>query len=205
MANDRLRFTGVAGVATVWTTLLTAAAVSQFDMFGPEPLSYLGTDPRSSVLFAIGLAVPAILYTAFHRYLRGRYPTSIGFSIAMLGGLAGQMVAAFVPIGGDPTLHRIHTVSALGLGISLPLLMWRFAAAQPPGRWRRLTYRLAIAEVVACVVGVWLSSRSIAPVAEIVPGVVFHAWIFTVTFARPEAEPAVRRSPPAAEPLTVPA
>ena len=61
--------------------------------------------------------------------------------------------------------------------------MWRFAAGQPPGPWRRLAYRLFWAEAVACAVGLYLSARSIAPLAEILPGVAFHAWVFVVTFA----------------------
>jgi len=181
MGERRLRYAGVAAVATVWTTLLTAMAVSHFDVFGPEPLSYLGSDPRSATLFTIGLAAPAVLFVAFHHDVCRRYPVGAGFSAVMLAGLAGQMVAGFVPIGGDPTAHRVHTVCALALGASLPLLMWRFAAGQPAGPWRRRTYRLFWAEVAACAVGVWLSARSIAPVAEIVPGVVWHAWVFVVT------------------------
>lgn len=178
-----LRYTGVAAVVTVWTTLLAAAAVSRFDLLGEDPLSYMGTQSKSAVLFTVGLVGPAVLLTVFHHHLRGRYPVSAGFSAAMLVGLAGQMVAAFVPIGGDPTDHRIHTVSALILGVSLPLLMWRFAAAQPSGSWRRLAYALFWAEVAACAAGLHLSARSIAPLAEILPGTVFHVWIVVVTCA----------------------
>ena len=177
------QYTGVAAVAAVWTTLLAATAVTGFDLFGEEPLSYLGTRPRSAVLFTVGLAAPALLLTAFHQYLRGRFPLSPGFSLAMLAGLAGQMVAAFVPIGGDPAVHRVHTTSALVLGASLPLLMWRFAAAQPPGPWRRLSYALFWAELAACGAGLYLSARMVAPVAEILPGAVFHAWVVIVTLA----------------------
>ncbi len=176
-----LRYTGVAAVVTVWTTLLVATGVSGFDLLGPEPLSYLGTDAPSAALFTVGLAASALLLTAFHRHLRDRYPTSPGFSVAMLSGLAGQMVAAFVPIGGDATTHRIHTWCALVLGVSLPLLMWRFAAGQPAGRWRRFAYLLFWTEVAACALGLYLSSRMIAPVAEIVPGAVFHGWVIAVT------------------------
>jgi hypothetical protein len=60
--------------------------------------------------------------------------------------------------------------------------MWRFSAAQPSGSWRRLSYRLFWAEAAACVAGLYLSAIGIAPVAEILPGVAFHAWIFVVTF-----------------------
>jgi hypothetical protein len=181
--RQSLEYTGVAAVVTVWTTLLAASALTGFDLLGEEPLSYLGTESRSALLFTVGLAVPALLLTAFHHHLRGRFPVSPGFSLAMLAGLAGQMVAAFVPIGGNPTVHRVHTTSALVLGASLPLLMWRFAAAQPPGQWRRLTYALFWGEVAACLAGLYLSELSVAPLAEILPGAVFHAWVVTVTVA----------------------
>jgi hypothetical protein len=192
-----LRYTGVAAVATSWTTLLTAAARTRFNVLGDRPLSYMGTQPRSVVLFGVGLAMPAVLLTAFHGYVRGRFPVGKGFSAAMLAGLAGQMVAAFVPIGGNLTASRIHTTCALGLGASLPLLMWRFSAGQRPGSWRRLAYGLFWAEAAACVLG--LSGALPAPVAEIIPGAVFHLWIFTVTFAGAAAvSPAVSSTPGAA-------
>ena len=178
-----LRYTGLAAIVVVWSTLLAATVVSGFDLFGDDPLSYLGTQPQSAVLFTVGLALPALLLTAFHHYVRGRFPVSVGFSLLMLAGLAGQMVAAFVPIGGEPGLHRIHTTAALVLGASLPLLMWRFAAGQPRGSWRRLSYALFWAELAACAAGLYLSAVGVAPVAEILPGAVFHSWVVTVTLA----------------------
>lgn len=177
-----LKYTGVAAVVTAWTTLLAATTVSGLDLLGAEPLSYMGTRRASAALFVIGLAVPAVLLVAFHNYVRNRHRVGVGFSLAMLVGLAGQMVAAFVPIDGEPPMHWIHTASALILGASLPILMWRFAAGQPPGPWRRLTYALFWAELAAVATGLYLSSRSVAPLAEILPGAVFQAWILTVTF-----------------------
>ena len=168
------QYAGIAAVATVWGTLLSATALTGFDLLGPDPLSYLGTQDRSAGLFAIGLAVPAVLLSVFHHQVRRRFPTGRGFSTAMLVGLAGQMVAAFVPIGGDAGAHRVHTTSALVLGASLPLLMWRFAAGQPASRWRELCYAMFWVEALACVAGLYLSSRGVAPLAEILPSCAFH-------------------------------
>lgn len=176
-----LRLSGVVAVTTLWTTLLAATAVSGFDLLGDDPLSYLGSDARVAGLFTVGLVVSALLLASFHQFVLDRYPVAPGFSAAMLTGLVGQLVAAVVPIGGGPVVHRVHTVSALVLGISLPVLMGRFAAGQPPGRWRRISYALFWAEATAGVVGVYLSARMIAPAAEILPAAVFHVWIIAVT------------------------
>ncbi len=191
-----LQYSGVAAVVAIWTTLLAATVVVRFDLLGEEPLSYLGAHPRSAVLFTLGLAVSAVLLMAFHRYLRGRFPVSCGFSAAMITGLVGQIVAAFVPIGGGPAAHRVHTTSALVLGASLPLLMWRFAAGQPPGRWRHLSYALFWGEVAACLIGFWLSARMVAPLAEILPGAVFHAWVVIVTLVGTQVPPERHRDLP---------
>lgn len=185
----RLRNTGVAAVAVLWTTLGVASAVAGFDLLGERPLSDLGTDPGSTVLFGGGLVGAALLFVGFHAYVRDRFPVSATFSVAMLGGMAGQLVAGVVPIGGDGAAHRVHTAAALLLGASLPVLMWRFAAAQQPGPWRRATYGLFWAEAVACAAGLYLSSRRVAALAEILPAVVFHGWTVAVTVA---ADPAHR-------------
>ena len=105
----------------------------------------------------------ALLLVAFHQWVRSVFPVTRGFSVAMLVGLAGQLVAAAVPIGGNGPAHRIHTTFALVLGVSLPVLMWRFAAAQPAGTWRRLAYRLFWLEAAACAVGLYLSARESPP------------------------------------------
>ena len=186
----RLRETGLAAVVVLWTTMAAGSLLAGFDLLGDRPLSHLGTERASALLFSGGLAVAALLLLAFHGYVRQRFPASPTFSAAMLVGMAGQLVAALVPIGGEGPAHRVHTTSALVLGACLPVLMWRFAAAQPPGPWRRLCYGLFWAEALACAVGLWLSARSIAPVAEILPAAVFHSWIVAVTLASGETRPA---------------
>lgn len=182
MDSERLRWTGLAAVATLWTTLGAASGVARFDLLAQRPLSHLVSSPAAAELFTAGLAVSAVLFVAFHAWLRGRYPSSPSFSAAMVGGMAAQLVAALVPIeGGGPLASRVHTVAALALGGSIPVLMWRFAAAQPPGPLRRTAGTLARAELAACVVGVWLSRGGVAPLAEIVPAAVFHLWVATLT------------------------
>lgn len=174
------RGAGLAAVAALWSTLAMAASRSRFDLLGEQPISYLGTT-SSAPLFSGGLVAGAALLVVFHSDIRARFPASRWFSLAMLAGLAGQVVAAVVPIGGNGPGHRAHTAFALLLGASLPVLMWSFAVSQPPGPWRRVSYGLFLAELAACGAGLVLSGRSIAALAEILPAAVFHIWIAAVT------------------------
>lgn len=188
MSPASLRYSGVAAVVVLWTTLSVGSAGAGFDLLGERPLSYLTEEPEAGLLFGAGLVLAAVLLVGFHRYVRSRYRVTPSFSWVMLVGLAGQVVAGLVPIGGDGVAHAVHTNSALVLGASLPVFMWRFAASQPVGGWRRTSYALFWAEAVACVVGLVLSNVGIAPLAEIVPATVFHLWIVVLTFG-PRAQP----------------
>ena len=181
------RYSGLAAVVVLWTALGGAALASGFPLTGERPLSWLVADPGTATLFGAGLVVAAVLLVTFHGHVRLRYPTTRGFSVAMLAGLAGQMVAGVVPIDGGATANRVHTVAALTLGASLPVLMWRFAAAQPPGPWRRLATGLFAAEAMACAAGVVLSRSSVAPLAEILPAACFHVWLVVRTLGLPGA------------------
>ena len=193
--SHRLRATGVAAVVVVWTSLGLGSVLAGFDLLGDRPLSHLGAEGPAVLLFSGGLALSAVLFVGFHQYVRHSFPVAKTFSVAMLVGMAAQVVAAVFPIGGNDSAHRVHTTSALLLGASLPVLMWRFAASQPPGPWRRRSYALFWAEAAACAVGLWLSARGVAPLAEIVPGAVFHSWILAVTLAPPGLA-AVASGPP---------
>lgn len=184
MDTAGLRWTGLAAVATLWATLGAATVVGGFDLLGHRPLSHLVSSSPAAELFGAGLAAAAVLFLAFCAWVRDRYPTSASFTAAMVGGMVAQLVAAVVPIeGGGPQASRVHTVAALALGGAIPVLMWRFAAAQPPGPLRRSMARLARAELAACVLGVWLSRGGVAPLAEIVPAAVFHAWVAALTLS----------------------
>src|SRR5437867_6815373 len=121
--------------------------------FDDEPVSYLGTDPRSRLLFRGGLLVAAALLAAFSWFVQKTFSTPRSFLAASLIGLGGQVVAAVVPISGPGSSHGVHTAAGLLLGISLPVLMWRFAAGQTRGRRRRAAYWLFWLEAAACAVG----------------------------------------------------
>ena len=175
------KWSGLAAVAALWLTQTTLTVALDFDLLGVRPLSDMALDADLGFLFGVGLMASALLFVTFLRYLRRRYALGPAFCVAMLIGMAGQFVAGVVPIGGTGITNRIHVTAALVLGASIPALMWRFAAGQRRGDWRRRCYGLFWLEAAACAVGLALSRHQVAPLAEILPALAFHAWVGVVT------------------------
>ena len=175
------RYTGVAAVAVLWTTVGTGMYLTGLGWADDRPISYLGTDDRAMALFRGGLIVATVLLGGFAWTVGQRLSRPAGFLAVFLVGQAGQAVVAVVSIAGHGTSHAVHTSAGILLGLSLPLLMWRFAAGQPQGVWRRQSYGLMWLEVAASVVGVALSRAGLATMAEVVPALGFHLWVIVVT------------------------
>lgn len=180
------RWTGIAAVAVLWSTQAALVVAGRFDLLGTRPLSDLALGGTGFV-FGAGLVVAAVLFVMFLTWLRSRHRVGLACSASMVVGMAGQLVAGVVPIGGAGTSNRVHVTAALILGASIPVLMWRFAADQPRGAWRRRCYGLFWLEAAACVAGVTLSRNQVAPLAEILPALAFHAWVGVLTLANPTA------------------
>lgn len=180
-----MRWPGVAAVAVLWTTIPAAMIRAGLAVGDDRPISYLGTDPGGRVLFRGGLVAAAVLFSGFAIGVAVRLVRPASFLAVFLVGQACQAVVAVVSITGHGTGHTVHTTAGITLGLSLPLLMWRFAAAQAPGRWRKQAYGLMWLEVVGCVVGVALSVAHRGVLAEVAPACLFHLWVIIVTLRWP--------------------
>lgn len=185
-APTRLRYTGVAAVVTLWLSIGAGLVRTGLSLFAPDPLSYLGTDPRSRSFFTVGLLVAAVLLAAFFWFVHRRFSPPLVFLVAAWTGLVGQAVVAVVPLSGPGASPGLHTAAGLVLGGSLPVLMGGFAAGQPPGPARRVSFGLFALEVAACIAGVVLSAAMRAPIAEALPAGAFHLWIILVTRWSPD-------------------
>jgi len=179
------RWAGVVAVSVLWTTVAVGMVRTGLRVGDERPISYLGTDPRSVTLFRVGLIVAAVLLSGFAWAVHRQLTRPAGFLPVFLGGMACQVVVAVVSLTGDGASPAVHSSAGIALGLSLPLLMWRFAAAQAPGRWRERGYRLLWLEVAGCVAGVALSRAGRATLAEALPACVFHLWIIVVTLRWP--------------------
>lgn len=183
------RYSGVAGVVVLWASIGLGMARTGLGFFEDRPISYLGTDATTSLLFTTAMVVSAALFAGFYLFVYYGYAASRSFLVVGFVGLLGQVVAGLVPLSGPGVSHSVHVTGGIVVGLSLPLLMWRFAASQPTSSWRRESYGFVWLEVAACIIGVVLSRSMRAVIAEILPGAGYHLWILVITIRSPTTPP----------------
>lgn len=177
------RYSGVAGVVILWTTTLLAMRRASLGLVDNRPLSHLGVDPLSSMLFSTGLVISSALFIKFALYIMATHRANSRFFIYFLIGQAGQIIVAIAPYGMNSSYRLIHTIAAFTLAFSLPLLIREFARSQGDSQYQPLYRTLFMLELVMFVVGmgIFTMTRGIAPMGEILPAVGFHIWIIVVT------------------------
>lgn len=190
--NSLMRFSGVAGVILLWTTTLLAMNRIDLGLVDTRPLSHLGIEPWSSVLFSTGLLVSSALFIIFAFYIKKAYGANQRFLFYFLIGQAGQIIVAIAPYGMNSSYRLVHTVAAFTLAFSLPFLIREFARSQTFTKYNKLFRSLFLIELVMFVVGIGIftMTEGIAPIGEILPAVGFHIWIIVTTIVTSNGEPA---------------
>lgn len=177
-----LRLSGVAGIAVIWVGVSIALVLAHMSIFAHKPLSYLGIQPVSATLFNGSVFASAVLFIAFGLYIYKHYKTSPSFLVAFFAGQICQLIVALVPVEGTPTQHAVHTDFGLALGLSLPVLIWRFYKAQTNPAIRMTARTFSYVELGLCITGVLLSKNGIGVLAEVLAAAGFHGWIIWLSY-----------------------
>ena len=186
ISNFYTRIAGPGGVLVLWAGVSTSLILAHMSIVAPRPLSYLGINPRTALVFNISLFVASLFFLAFFRYVYRNFSTSRSFAVAFIVGQFCQMIVAIVPVQGSGHSHAIHTAAGLTLGISLPIVIWRFAKSQTAPTLRRYARLFSYIELVLCIIGVILSRNTIGPLAEILAAVGFDVWIIWLALTKPQ-------------------
>ena len=182
------RCSGVAGVIVLWAATILGMRRAQLGLYDTRPISHLGIEPASAVLFSTGLLMSSMLFVLFAFYVRRAFHTGNRFLGYFLVGQTGQILVATVPYGANSRHKLIHTFAAFTLAVSLPFLIHRFARSQPSGGYRYLFNGFVVAELLLFVagIGIFTLTSGIAPVGQVMPAAGFHLWIITLTWITPE-------------------
>ncbi len=178
------RFSGLGGVAVLWLSIGIAMSIAHLGLIDMRPISYLGVDPRTKLLFSGGLLLSSALFIVFALQLHRNFKLRPRFLAYFLVGQAGQIVAAIVPYGATSSLRLIHTIAAYILAFSLPLLIREFARSRSTDHFYPVYRWLTWLELLAFAVGIslFVFTSGIAPLGEALPALGFHLWIIVITF-----------------------
>lgn len=177
-------YSGVAGVFALWVLILLAMHKAQLGLIDNRPISYLGVDPKTKLLFMLGLIISAILFISFAYYINRRFKVGRKFMAYFLIGQLGQIVAALFPDTPHSCYKIIHTIAAFTLAFSLPLLIRQFSLSQPRSQYHKLYVSLFRFELVAFVIGIgmFILVKGVAPLGEALPTIGFDLWIIVLTY-----------------------
>lgn len=176
-------YSGVVGVLVLWTGVTVGMNRAGLGLVDPRPISYLGVDPKSAVLFSTSLLVSALLFVSFGYYVKRHFHVNNRFLTYLLIGQAGQAVAAVAPYGKNSPYKMLHTIAAFVLAFSLPFLIRQFALSQVGKPYHQKYVWLLKFEQIMFVIGIglFIFTKGIAPIGEAMPTIGFHLWILVVT------------------------
>ena len=181
--NKYQKYSGGAGILVLWSSVIVGMFRARLGLIDARPISYLGVDLASKVLFSIGLIVSSVLFIWFAFYVRDTFRIKNRFLLYFLVGQAGQIIAALAPYGQYSRTRLIHTYAASVLAFSLPLLIKQFASSQAKSEHKKLFRSLLQFERACFVVGIgiFVLTKGLAPLGEALPAIGFHVWIIAVT------------------------
>lgn len=174
---------GVAGVFILWTGTLVSMSRAHLGLLDNRPVSFLGTDPSSRLIFSSSLILSAILFINFAFYVQRTFQVNNRFLKYFLIGQVCQIILAISPYG-ETAKGVIHLIAAFTLAFSLPLLIKQFTISQHDKQHHKLYLGLLRFEQVGFIIGMglFIFSKGLAPLGEAMPAIGFHLWIFVVTY-----------------------
>lgn len=198
--NNKLQlYSGLTGVVVLWTGVLVAMAKAHLAFVDSRPLSYLGVDSKTAVIFSLSLLLSSGMFINFGYSVRKLFGVRNRFLLYFLVGQGGQIVAAVAPYGDNSRYRLVHTMAAFMLAFSLPLLIREFSVSQAKTQHAILYRNLVRFEQFTFVVGMglFIFTKGIAPLGEALPALGFHLWIIVVTIiAMKEIRHGHRRAKP---------
>jgi hypothetical protein len=177
------KYSGLAGVVIIWLGVGLAMFIGKLSLFSALPVSSLGVNPKTSVLFSLSLLISSGLFISFAYYIRSTYMIRNKFLTLFLVGQFGQIIVAIAPYGADSRYKLIHTIAAFILAFSLPYLIHQFYRSQALSTYRGLYRNLMLIEILLFIIGIgaFVFTKGIAPLGEILPTMGFHLWIIVTS------------------------
>jgi hypothetical membrane protein len=177
------KYLGILGVGIIWLGVAAAMYIGKLGLFSTLPISSLGVNPRTSILFSISLLLSSVFFIKFAYYVSREFNVKNKFLLYFLIGQIGQIIVAIAPYGNHSRYKLVHTVAAFVLAFSLPFLIQQFYYSQAKSSHKSLYKNLLVLEILLFIIGIgaFVFTKGIAPLGEILPTLGFHIWIIVVS------------------------
>ncbi|GAC1391407.1 MAG: hypothetical protein NVSMB46_03850 [Candidatus Saccharimonadales bacterium] len=174
---------GIIGVVILWIGIVSGMIIAHLRLIDKRPISYLGYDPKTTLLFTLTLVLSSILFIFFAILINHIYHIKNNFLAFFIVGQIGQIIAALVSYDIHNKYRIIHTVAAFTLAFSLPLLMRSFKNASLNSNNYSTLQKLFRLELCLFIIGIGLFvfTKGLAPLGEVLPALGFHIWIIYIT------------------------
>ena len=170
---------GILAVTLLWLGVGVGIALAELPLIGSKPLSALGTMPESALLFNTSVSVSALFFSVYFYRLYRRHRLPAQFALVAFINVAAQFLVGIFSYEGREQI--IHTSAAFTWAFSIPILMRIFylhARIRPSILFLRAEYA-----AVFIGIGLFVFTEGIAPLAEMLPALPYHAWIMTMAVA----------------------
>ena len=176
-------YAGVVGIVALWTLIITALLRARLGFFDNKPISYLGVNPHTKLLFSTALIISAVCFILFGLYLKRVFRVHGTYIYFFIIGQIGQIVAGVVPDKSGSGAKVVHVIAAFTLAFSLPLLIGQFARSQKDSNYQKLYQGLFYFELAAFVIGIglFISTKGSAVLDETLPTIAFDVWMIVLT------------------------
>lgn len=178
------KYTGVIAVALLWLAVIDGMFRTNLNILDDRPISFLGVESSTALFFNSLLFVSAVLFSIFGLHLFKKFNSSKLFLGSYLIGQFAQIVAGLFQYGGSE--KTIHTVAAFTLAAAIPthMLLFALSISKDHQYLKRIVYKFYIAELAFFTVGItaFIFANGVSPLAEILPALPFHFWVFYLTF-----------------------
>lgn len=176
------RWSGFFAVVTVWIGIIVAILRAPLNLLSDQPISSLGTNSRTSLLFAATLILSSVWFVMFALYLRQKMQAHVIAPVSLIIGQVAQVLVALAPYNVAGATRYIHVAAAYMVAISLPLSMYLYAKTSRNNYLKKLTMRFFVVELSAFVLGLgwFIFAPTAGGLAEITTAVVFDVWVLTI-------------------------
>ncbi|MDQ3123177.1 MAG: hypothetical protein M3Q14_00620 [bacterium] len=191
MQHHILSFSGIAGIAILWLSVITSLILTRFNVLGTLPISYLGVYDNSRYLFNGGLILSALLLLLFMCHVGRQIILSKVFLAVFFLGQLSQIIVALTAYNSQSIEKTIHVIFAFALALTLPVSMYAFKKSPGvTGNIKLMTSRLLNIELVMFVLGIgWFVRASAAgALSEMIVAVVFDVWIIVLSLKLLQAD-----------------